>query len=156
MYNYDNIIARLRAGEDAEIIANEMVGMLNKANRDYNDEVEAAKAQEAQKAKIRAEKIARVRQMATILTDYIRDFYPNSYAAMQLDEEAINAEEVTNMIDAGLAEIDAAASFLNRVSKDMEKAPNVANRIIREANPKAQKVDGQDAIFNFLKNNGLV
>lgn len=156
MYNYDNIIARLRAGEDAEVIANEMVNMLNKANRDFTDEMEAAKAQEAQKAKIRAEKVARVAQMASILTDYIRDFYPNSYAAMQLDEEAINAEEVTDMIDAGLAEIDAAASFLTRVSKDMEKAPNVANRIIREANPKAQKVDGQDAIFNFLKNNGLV
>lgn len=156
MYNYDNIIARLRAGEDAEIIANEMVGMLNKANRDYNDEVEAAKAQEAQKAKIRAEKIARVRQLATIMTDYIKDFYPNSYAAMQLDKEAISAEELADMIDAGLTEIDAAASFLTRVEKDLHKAPNVANRIIREANPKAQKVDGQDAILNFLKNNGLV
>ena len=156
MYNYDNIIARLRAGEDAEIIANEMVNMLNKANRDFNDEVEAAKAQEAQKAKIRAEKIARVRQMATIMTDYIKDFYPGSYAAMQLDKEGIHAEELVDMIDAGLAEIDAAASFLTRVSKDMGKAPNEANRIIREAKPKAQKVNDQDAILNFLKNNGLV
>ena len=156
MYNYDNIIARLRAGEDAEVIANEMVNMLNKANRDFTDEMEAAKAQEAQKAKVRAEKVARVRQMATIMTDYIKDFYPGSYAAMQLDKEDINAEELTDMIDAGLAEIDAAASFLTRVSKDMEKAPNVANRIIREANPKAQKVSEQDAILNFLKNNGLV
>lgn len=154
MYNYDNIIARLRAGEDAEVIANEMVGILNKASRDYTSEMEAQKA--AQKAQ-EEKKVQVVSQLVDGLTQYVREFHPTSPLIQVFDEvgQDLDIKDLVAQIDKAIEEVEAAMQITSQVEKEMEKIfggnPNTGFIPRRTQQP----VKGQDAIAAFLKANGL-
>lgn len=142
MYNYEDILARLRNGEDAEVIAKEMVDTLNKANRDFTDEKEKADNQKQKKANA-------VKGMLEALGAYVREFHPESplnesFAKADLSD----TDELVTMIDSAIEEMGMITAIAKSIGPDLEKLINARPRggaIRTAANP----------IDAFLKANGL-
>lgn len=144
MYNYEDILARLRNGEDAEVIAKEMVDTLNKANRDFTDEKEKADNQKQKKANA-------VKSMLEALAAYVREFHPES----PLNESFAKADlgdtdELVTMIDSAIEEMGMITAIAKSIGPDLEKL--IARPRAGAIRPAAGNTNPIDA---FLKANGL-
>ena len=140
MYNYEDILARLRNGEDAEVIAQEMVETLNKANRDFVDEKEKADNQKQRKAEA-------VKNMMGTLAAYVREFHPENPINESFAKADINKDidEVVNMIDSAIEEMGMLSALTKTIGPDLE-------RMIKAHKGAAKNVNPIDA---FLKANHL-
>lgn len=114
MYNMEDILARLRNGENADAIATELTNAMNSALEAHKAEV-AAKEAEAARAKAEAEaeikskalKDAKIKAMYSILTEiynYILDFCVDSTNSKVRDFidtifEQITPEEAVEFVD---------------------------------------------------------
>lgn len=143
MYNYEDILARLRNGEDAEVIAKEMVDTLNKANRDFTDEKEKADNQKQRKAEA-------VKNMMGALAAYVREFHPENPINESFAKADINKDidEVVNMIDSAIEEMGMLSALTKAIGPDLEKMIK-AHKGVPDA---AKNVNPIDA---FLKANHL-
>ena len=143
MYNYEDILARLRNGEDAEVIAQEMVETLNKANRDFVDEKEKADNQKQRKAEA-------VKNMMGALAAYVREFHPENPINESFAKADINKDidEVVNMIDSAIEEMGMLSALTKAIGPDLERLVK-AHKSVPDA---AKNVNPIDA---FLKANHL-
>ena len=143
MYNYEDILARLRNGEDAEVIAKEMVDTLNKANRDFTDEKEKADNQKQRKAEA-------VKNMMGALAAYVREFHPENPINESFAKADINKDidEVVNMIDSAIEEMGMLSALTKAIGPDLERMIK-ARKSVSDA---AKNVNPIDA---FLKANHL-
>lgn len=148
MYNYDDIIARLRAGEDSEVIAKEMVDTLNRANRDFVDEQNKINEVATQKAEM-------VEDMLDLIEDYVRQFHPQNPLVQVFKEvrrDGLDIDELVDNLDKAIHEVATANRLMNQLKADLEKAfgdrPAKQNHIT----PAKSKSDALEA---FLKANGL-
>ena len=148
MVNQKDILARLQAGESADVIAQELVDALNAANAEYAKEQEAA-TQKAAKAEY-------VEEFAALIKDYIMDFHGDSYIAEMIKDQEIDPAEIVEMLDQSFEQLDAEIRKLKEMEKMLKgmfdklaAAPDCAEPVHGkiEANP--------DAIGAFLKANGL-
>jgi hypothetical protein len=161
MVNQKDILARLQAGESADVIAQEMVDALNAANAQYAEEQAAA-----QKANdIAAQKAEFVEEMAEIVRDYIMTFHADSYIAEMIADQEINPVEIVEMLDQSFEQIDQEIRKLKELEKMLgglvakldEYHPihkhnencGCADKAIGKIEPNA------DALMGFLKANGL-
>ena len=69
MYNYEEILAQLKNGANADDIANSFIEALNKAQKEYDDQAVVDAAQAA--------KIADTSSLLELITDYLAKYYPN-------------------------------------------------------------------------------
>lgn len=156
MYNYDDIIARLRAGEDSEVIAKEMVDTLNRANRDFVDEVEAAKAAEQNQKQKKAEML---KDMMGTLEVYVREFHPENPMIEMFDAHTPDdMGELIEQIDAAIESFAIAAQITKKIEADLAE-------IFKDGAPKVARIaptgkgdaitPKMDNIAAFLKANGL-
>lgn len=158
MVNQKDILARLQAGESADVIAQELVDALNAANAEYAKEQEAA-TQKAAKAEY-------VEEFAALIKDYIMDFHGDSYIAEMIKDQEIDPAEIVEMLDQSFAQLDAEIRKL----KEMEKMfKGMFDKIAAGHAPDcscpdcAEPVHGKietvevapDALMGFLKANGL-
>lgn len=153
MYNYDDIIARLRAGEDSEVIAKEMVDTLNRANRDFVDEVEAAEQNQKQK------KAEMLKDMMGTLEVYVREFHPENPMIEMFDAHTPDdMGELIEQIDAAIESFAIAAQITKKIEADLAE-------IFKDGAPKVARITPtgkgdaitpkMDNIAAFLKANGL-
>lgn len=156
MYNYDDIIARLRAGEDSEVIAKEMVDTLNRANRDFVDEMEAAKAAEQNQKQKKAEML---KDMMSTLEVYVREFHPENPMIEMFDSHTPDdMSELIEQIDAAIESFAIAAQITKKIEADLAE-------LFKDGAPKAVRITPtgkgdaiapkMDNIAAFLKANGL-
>lgn len=156
MYNYDDIIARLRAGEDSEVIAKEMVDTLNRANRDFVDEVEAAKAAEQNQKQKKAEML---KDMMGTLEVYVREFHPENPMIEMFDAHTPDdMGELIEQIDAAIESFAIAHQITKKIEADLAElfkdgAPKVAR--ITPTGKGDAITPKMDNIAAFLKANGL-
>lgn len=155
MVNQKDILARLQAGESADVIAQELVDALNAANAEYAKEQEAA-TQKAAKAEY-------VEEFAALIKDYIMDFHSDSYVAEMIKDQEIDPAEIVEMLDQSFEQLDAEIKKL----KEMEKMlKGMFGKIMHEDNcgcpdcandaPVHGKIEANpDALMGFLKANGL-
>ena len=138
MFDEKVILARLQNGEDAQVIANEMADMINKANKMYADELakaEEAKRAEEQKKAIQEQKIADLQNILDELTVWFQEYY-NIDASDEL-----KAESIMDLID-GVQEYMNALKGLELV---IGKKPAVKV---------TKKTSVDDTINQFLKQMG--
>lgn len=142
MFNSNDILARLAAGESVDAIAQEMTKALNDAQAAY-------KEQEAQKGKIQAG--AKILQA---VLDYMITYHPEAQITKELQIEGItedNAREAYEMLDQ-------AVEFSTRLEKAM---PALESLFAMSEAPAQLKRDGvhviddKDAIAQFLTQHGL-
>jgi GTP1/Obg family GTP-binding protein len=151
MYNYDDIIARLRAGEDSEVIAKEMVDTLNRANRDFVDEQNKINEVATQKAEM-------VEDMLDLIEDYVRQFHsqnPLVQVFKEVRRDGLDTNELVDNLDKAIDEVATANRLMNQLKADLEKA--FGDRTAKQDHiiPAKGKTVNSDALGAFLKANGL-
>jgi predicted NBD/HSP70 family sugar kinase len=140
MFNSNDLLARIQAGENPDTIADEFAKQLNYAMEldRKQKEAEAAAKKEAE------DKVAKldacVQAMATAMSDYIAIAEPDLVAEIG-EGEVIDVKMVRDALDAALA----AAKMAVKIAKTFDEPPT----------PKATK-SADDSISQFLKNFGLL
>ena len=153
MVNQKDILARLQAGESADVIAQELANALNAASAQYAEE-QAANDIAAQKAEF-------VEEIADIVRDYIMTFHADSYIATMIKDQEIDPAEIVEMLDQSFEQLDQEIRKL----KEIEKMFSGLVAKFDEHHPAdncgcADKATGKiepnmDALGAFLKANGL-
>ena len=153
MVNQNDILARLQAGESADVIAQEMVDALNAANAQFAEE-KAANDVKAQKAEF-------VEEMADIVRDYIMTFHADSYIAAMIKDQEIDPAEIVEMLDQSFEQLDQEIRKLKEIEKMfsglMAKLDAHPVDCDCACHDKATgKIEpNMDALAGFLKANGL-
>ncbi len=149
MVNQKDILARLQAGESADVIAQELVDALNAANAEFAAAQEVANQKQA--------KMDYIAEIGELIKDYIMEFHGDTELAAHIADQEIDPEEILTMVDSGIEQLNNEirklkqfeamfGGLLERLEKDCAPAGKSATGKI-EANP--------DAIGAFLKANGL-
>lgn len=147
MFTEKDILARLRNGEDAQAIANEMADILNAANKTYEDQKEAEKkrlaAEKAAKEAAAKQMEARKKREADTLVEALGKWVIKYYAKPGEEKEYRKV----------LAELDGAA--LIAVADDVVNAMKMVKGMesIFDIKPKDKK-NSDDVIAEFLAKHG--
>ena len=147
MFTEKDILARLRNGEDAQTIANEMADILNAANKTYEDQKEAEKkrlaAEKAAKEAAAKQLEARKKKEADALMEALGKWVIKYYAQPEEEKEYRRV----------LAELDGAA--LIAVADDVVSAMKMVKGMesIFDVKPKGKK-NSDDVIAEFLSKMG--
>lgn len=152
MVNQKDILARLQAGESADVIAQEMVDALNAANAQFAEE-KAANDVKAQKAEF-------VEEMADIVRDYIMTFHADSCIAEMIKDQEIDPAEIVEMLDQSFEQLDQEIRKMKEIEKMLG---GILGKLEHNCGPDcgcADKATGKiepnmDALAGFLKVNGL-
>ena len=152
MVNQKDILARLQAGESADVIAQELADALNAASAQFAEE-QAANDVKAQKAEF-------VEEIADIVRDYIMTFHADGYIAEMITDQEINPTEIVEMLDASFEQLDQEVRKLKEIEKMLG---GILGKLEHNCGPDcgcADKAIGKiepnmDALAGFLKANGL-
>ena len=153
MVNQKDILARLQAGESADVIAQEMVDALNAANAQFAEEKAAND--------VKAQKVEFVEEMADTVRDYIMTFHADSYIAAMIKDQEIDPAEIVEMLDQSFEQLDQEIRKLKELEKMfsglMAKLDAHADNCDCGCHDKATgKIEpNMDALAGFLKANGL-
>ena len=157
MVNQKDILARLQAGESADVIAQELVDALNAANAEF--------AESQAKASAQAAKAEYVQEMADLVKDYIMEFHADSYIAEMIVDQEINPVEIVEMLDASFEQLDQEIRKLKEIEKmfggilaqiEKHEAAHGENCDCGCADKAVGKIEpNPDALMGFLKANGL-
>ena len=154
MVNQKDILARLQAGESADVIAQELADALNAASAQFAEE-QAANDVKAQKAEF-------VEEIADIVRDYIMTFHADSYIAEMITDQEINPTEIVEMLDQSFEQLDQEIRKLKEIEKRFSglmaklDAHHHADCDCGCADRTTGKIEpNMDALGAFLKANGL-
>lgn len=148
MFNSNDLLARIQAGENPDTIADEFAKQLNYAMEldRKQKEAEAAAKQEAEKAALQKEadldKYAN--DMAEALLNYVKLADPEVAKLLDEDDGALDVSEMRSMLDAAIKTIVLSLKVAAALNPTPTSTPD----------PKATKTP-DDAINQFLKNFGL-
>ena len=148
----ESILERLRNGETAEDIANEMIASLNKAIKVQEDEAEAArKAEEAAKAKAaeEAKREEKLNTLATAIAGAIGEYMKLSVPEYAEDMTMPTTEEVRETLDRAI-------KILASVGSALDKFVNTNVFEVKEPAVSSKVVDTLDPITKFLRDNRLL
>ena len=141
--NFNDIMERLRAGEDIQSIGDEFAALMNKAVQAREKEIEterlAAEAEKKAQADREAEQALKL-ELATNLANAFNAYV--SFAFPDLDEEIVSAETV-------IETIDSITSMLNWFKP--AKTPSKAKVIVK---PLRADQTPDDILSDFLKKFG--
>ncbi len=157
MVNQKDILARLQAGESADVIAQELVDALNAANAEY-----AAEQEKATQANAKAEY---VQEIGELIKDYILEFHGDTAIAEMIAEQEINPTEIVAMLDEAFVQLDKEIRKLKEIEKmfggilaqiEKHEAAHSENCDCGCADKAVGKIEpNPDALMGFLKANGL-
>ena len=145
----EDIIARLKNGEDMDNIASELTAMLNAAQADYEAELLEKAKEELAKAEAEAEakaKLEDANEIVEMLEDFVATYYPDKTNVLEMTGEELIAafETVFSMSD-----------ILNQLGK-MYGVAIPAKTKAKSAHPidNVVKDDVSNIINDFLKSIG--
>lgn len=148
MVNMNDILARLQAGESADVIAQELADALNAASAQFAEE-QAANDVKAQKAEF-------IEEIADIVHDYIMTFHADSYIAEMITDQEINPTEIVEMLDASFEQLDQEIRKLKEIEKMVGGILGKLEHNCGCADKATGKIEpNMDALGAFLKANGL-
>ena len=156
MFTTEDILARLRNGEDAQTIANQIADHLNNAVRAYEDE-EKKKQEIQMKKEAQAKDLDNIAKMiASAIMDYICIQDPSFTDIFA--EDPIDASYVHRALNISQPVMGLIKSLSGPVEKDNVKTiekiytGDEAKRIADSV----EKVFGEDSINQFLRTYGLL
>lgn len=149
MVNQKDILARLQAGESADVIAQELANALNEANAQF-----AAEQKKASTAKAKAEY---VQEIGDLIKEYILEFHAGSAVAEAVADQEIDAAEIVEMIDSAFEQLDAEVRKLKEIEKIFGGLlSHLEDNHCGRGDKSVGKIEPNvDAIGAFLKANGL-
>ncbi len=152
MVNQKDILARLQAGESADVIAQELVDALNAANAEFAAAQEKANAKQA--------KMEYIEEMAELVKDYIMEFHADSFIAEMIADQEINPAEIVEMLDASFEQLDQEIRKLKEIEKMFGGILSQIEKEEHKCGPNCTCNHGKiepnaDALGAFLKANGL-
>ena len=157
MITTQELLERLRKGEDAEAIAKELVDTLNGALDQHKAEEEAKAAAAKKAAEVRTNKIEDMEEILDLIYDFWLEYYCDTNEDIDnLDKifDEIKPEEVVDSLE----ELGKWAFELDKSMKSFENIlgkPTLFNgKPIKVAMAK-DAADADKIISNFLKNMGL-
>ena len=89
MFNTEDILARLRKGENAETIVKEFTDAMNAASASHDAEAKA----KAKEAELKAAKTAAARKLVDGFNSYILTYHPNSMIVKEFDLDSVFSDE---------------------------------------------------------------
>lgn len=113
MFNMEDILARLAAGENADAIATEFTNALNSAVQ------EQAKADEARKKE--NEKLADAQAIVDMTCDFLDKWYPEIGTTGQV----VDAADVLEVLDQMIPELTAMTKLLAKLDKVLDEPVKV-------------------------------
>lgn len=168
MYSIDDILKKLRAGTDIDVIADSFAATLNKAQEVYAAEIKAKEEEEEKRAKAAAaakEKEAEKRERLLYLRDDVRDFILDFYVDSPEEEEEITAffsaltaddilevvDDTSEMVKAFLPCLVSSLKEPEEKKKKIGKNPSIGWQIVTDG-PEVEKINR--SLSSFLKNMG--
>lgn len=125
MYSKEEILARLAKGEEAESIAQEIVGVLNKAIEEYEET-----------GKVQKQKEAAAQKIVDAVCDFLETYYPDLYDA---ELRTITGKDVAEAADRAYEEVKSFKSTIknyDQLLKDYEATKKVQKqKITRDTDP---------------------
>lgn len=148
----DAILDRLRAGEAAEDIANEMISALNGAINKKSAEDEAEELERKRKAEEKAQLDRRLNSLADAIAEAVGEYMKLSMPEYADDMKAPTMEDVRKTLDRSVKIMLSLGSTVERL---MEANPALVNAVAPKViTPNA--VDTTDPITKFLRDNKLM
>ena len=117
MFDIEDVMKRLRNGEDIEKIAQEAIGIVNDANKRYTAEQDQKAKEEAAKKRTHEAKENRMYVIINDIIAYIREFYPE----VKITQEDIDNLDLADLVD----DIDDTMSTVSCISECMKKIKNI-------------------------------
>lgn len=164
MYNMEDILARLRNGEDADAIATELTNAMNGALEAHKAEI-AAKEAEAEAAELEEEKLDYFVDLVDGIIDFIKTYYVKSEEAMEFIDEFTNDLDYRTLLDTIDRTVDEAQrdpmfqislELLKRELKDSKAKVDSPIMPKPIANVKATEKEDFDAVMkDFFKTFGI-
>lgn len=147
MFNSNDLLARIQAGENPDTIADEFAKQLNYAmelDRKQKEAEAAAKAEKEAALQKEADLDKYANDMAEALLNYVKLADPEIAKLLEQDDSALDVSEMRNMLDAAIKTIVLSLKVAAALEPHIDSTPD----------PKAKKTP-DDAISQFLKNFGL-
>ncbi len=124
-YNKDYIISQLSNGVDLDTIADELTKMLNAANKEFQEQEQAAY------------KLEDANTVAEVINDFIQDYYPTLLSK----DETITGKNVIELFDS-----------IVELSKSMEDLRSLVKEPVKSRSKEVSSYDNElKAIEDFLK-----
>lgn len=97
MFTTDDVVARLKAGESAQEVAESIADVLNAAIKQYDEEQRRAEAERLAAEKVKAEKQTEMENITRSLTNFFSKYYSDEL----LDQESIVrfSKDIIDMFD---------------------------------------------------------
>lgn len=143
---YDVILDALRSGISLEDIGDSFAKTMNRAQKAY--EIEQENKRLAQEQKKNSEMHVRLEKLIAEFLDWLREFKPDLYSALELDE-FVAKNDIVDLGDAALSYITTAEHLMNIVnevstSSKKESAPSPRTAATKES----AKSDTVEDLFN--------
>lgn len=147
----NDILERLRKGEDAENIAQELINSLNEAIAERDEEIkkaEAVRKAEEEARKAAAEKEQRLNLLVAGIANAMKSYYKENGVD---DEDLLNA--ITN--ETVKEQLDAAIKLVKSLDRLSEAAKRLANEMQTEQRPRSAKRTIDDVFEDFFTKNNI-
>lgn len=123
MFDKKDILARLQAGEDIMVIAQELSDVLNDAKDEYaaeqkriEEEKKAAEAKAAQEREAAQKKEEKLNLLATGIVKAIVEYYELLDPELKRELVDVSAAEVRKTLDSMAPMLKAASNFMNAIN----------------------------------------
>ena len=148
MFKVEDILARLQNGEDANVIATEMVNALNAANEQFQKE------EEAKKKEIEIRNKKKVTDLQAIL-DLMHDFCIDYYCDNNDDIDSVNAVFADLKAEEVIKQIEGIGVQVAQLENAMKDFGNMFDASPVKIKSMTVDKDADRAIQSFLKSIGL-
>lgn len=152
MFNTEDILARLRKGENAETIVKEFTDAMNAASASHDAETKA----KAKEAELKAAKTAAARKLVDGFNSYILAYHPNSTLVKDFNLDSIFTDEdcleFAETIDEYIKMFDNMQSFFGNIKIEPTKVgdkPTTKIAVKHDVIP--TKVDIDSVFSDFFK-----
>lgn len=145
MFNSNDLLARIQAGENPDTIADEFAKQLNYAmelDRKQKEAELAAKAEKEAALQKEADLDKYANDMAEALLNYVKLADPEVAKLLEENDDALDVSEMRNMLDAAIKTIVLSL----KVAAALDPTPTPTSKAAKTSD---------DAINQFLKNFGL-
>ena len=147
----ENILERLRAGEDPTVIGNELVAILNEAIADKKAEDEAKRKEEEAKAW----QMKDAELLAEVMNDYFKKYCGATEDKVTAEGLVLAADDVAKMLNVVDKVIETANNSVNEIKATVkQKMPDGSIKVTTKTGKDAENWV-EEAFADFLKAFGL-
>lgn len=128
MYNVNDLMERLRSGENIEDIGHEFASLMTEASKQYAEEQEAERVAKAKREEKAAHKSVLAQELADAFNAYVKFIAPDLFD----ESEPFDAEDVAETLDGILGFASAFVPLKDRVKVRAQKLDQSADEVLTD------------------------